>query len=66
MTNSELIDTLNEAQALLSKVYKWASERETMDDFNKFSRNPVVERLLSAAEDCVSEAIDALEWDLEE
>ena len=66
MTNSELIDTLNEAQALLSKVYKWASEREDMDDFNRFSRNPAVERLMSAADNCIVEAIDALEWDLED
>lgn len=66
MTNSELIDTLNEAQALLSKVYKWASERESMDDFNKFSRNQVVERLMSAADECIIEAIEALEWDIEE
>ena len=65
MTNSELIERLEQAQSLLSGVYAWASKREPMDDFNTFSTNPTVARLMSVADSCIEEALEALEWDNE-
>jgi len=65
MTNYELMQKLTKAQELLSDVYSWASKREEMDDFNTFSRNPEVERLMSVADSCIIDAMDALEWDNE-
>ena len=66
MTNSELMQKLQKAQELLSDVYVWASKREEMDDFNTFSTNPVVEQLMSTADGCIVEAMDALDWDRNE
>ena len=62
MTNSELMQKLNEAQALLSDVYAWASVRATTDH-STFSTNPEVERLMSVADSCIIEALDALDWE---
>ena len=62
MTNSELMHKLTEAQSLLSDVYAWASVRATTDH-STFSTNPEVERLMSVADSCIIEALDALEWD---
>ena len=62
MTNSELIDKLTEAQALLSDVYAWASVRATTDH-STFSTNPEVERLMSVADSCIIDALDALDWE---
>ena len=61
MTNNELIGKLVRAQELLSDVYAWASKREEMDDFSTFSRNPEVERLMSVADSCIIDALEALE-----
>lgn len=58
MTNRELIDRLTKAQALLSDVYAWASVRE-----GTFAVNPEVERLMSVADSCILEAMDALDWE---
>ena len=58
MTNRELIDRLTKAQALLSDVYAWASVREST-----FAVNPEVERLMSVADSCILEAMDALDWE---
>jgi hypothetical protein len=63
MTNDELMQKLQKAQELLSDVYAWASKR---DDINTFSVNPVVERLMSVADSCIIEAMDALDWDRNE
>ena len=62
MTNRELIDRLTKAQALLSDVYAWASVRATTDH-STFSTNPEVERLMSVADSCILEAMDALDWE---
>lgn len=53
---------LQKAQELLSDVYAWASYREQAGDYTTFSRNPEVERLLSVADSCVIDAMDALDW----
>ena len=65
MTNSELIESLEQAKALLSKVYAWSNQREPVDDFNVFTTNPTVARLMSVADSCIEDAIEALEWDNE-
>ena len=58
MTNYELMRKLTEAQSLLSDVYAWASVREST-----FAVNPEVERLMSVADSCILEAMDALDWE---
>lgn len=63
MTNFELMQKLTKAQELLSEVYSWASKREEMDDFNTFATNPEVERLMSVADSCIIDAMDALDWE---
>lgn len=62
MTNSELIRKLQTAQDLMSDVYHWASEKE-VDAV--FTRNQNVAQLLSVADSCVIDAIEALHWDEE-
>ncbi len=66
MTNDELMQKLQKAQELLSDVYAWASYRAERDDFSTFARNPEVERLMSVADECIIDALEALEWDRNE
>jgi hypothetical protein len=65
MTNYELQSKLKQAQDLLGEVYAWASQR-ALADYSTFSTNPEVERLLSVADSCIIEAMEALEWDRNE
>jgi len=58
MTNSELIDKLNEAQNLLSDVYHWASEVGE----GKLQKNASVASVLSCADSCIWEALEALDY----
>jgi hypothetical protein len=53
MTQSELIDKLNQAQQLLSDVYHWADETGAGD----LKVNDHVARLMSAADDHIWESI---------
>ena len=50
MKNSELIDKLNQAQALLADVYHWADRT-----------NDEIAGLMSTADGCICEALDILE-----
>ena len=56
MTNSELIDKLSKAQALLSDVYHWA---DTMGP-GKLKVNSQVASLMSCADECIIESLDYL------
>ena len=56
MTNSELIEKLNQAQQLLSDVYHWADE--SVD--GELKVNDHVARLMSAADDHIWESIHEL------
>lgn len=56
MTNGELLKKLDQAQALLSDVYHWADE----DCPGLLKKNAQVASLMSAADDCIWEAIDCL------
>jgi hypothetical protein len=58
MSNSELISKLEQAQALLSDVYHWASEQES--GLNR-TRNPEIERQMSCADSCIIDALSELE-----
>ena len=53
MTNYELMQKLTKAQELLSEVYGVACN----------SGNDEVERLMSVADSCIIDAMDALEWE---
>lgn len=50
MTNQELIEKLNTAQALLSDVYHYACENKVDE----------IERLMSCADDCIIESFNYL------
>ena len=61
MTNSELIDKLEQAQALLSDVYHWAD----MPMSNGLQVSPVktnaqIASELSVADSCICECLDLL------
>lgn len=58
MTNLELRTKLEAAQLLLSDVYHWASQKETI---LQRSENPEIERLMSCADSCITDALDELE-----
>ena len=58
MTNSELIEKLNKAQSLLSDVYHWADSKGA----GELKVNAHVASLMSCADDCIIEALDALDW----
>ena len=58
MTNKQLIDKLNQAQALLSDVYHWADAKGS----GELKVNAHVVSLMSCADDCIIEALDALDW----
>jgi|694.fasta_scaffold08664_15 hypothetical protein len=58
MTNLELRTKLEAAQLLLSDVYHWASQKETI---LQRTVNPEIERLMSVADSCIIDALDELE-----
>jgi hypothetical protein len=62
MTNSELISKLKQAQDLLSDVYHWACEEQE----SKLLKNSEVANQMSCADSCIIEALDALEWNIDE
>jgi len=59
MTQSELIEKLNQAQQLLSDVYHWADEPAA----GELKVNDHVARLMSAADDHIWESIYELQKD---
>jgi len=62
MTNAEMIKKLEQAQSLLSDVYHWAStEMSNGLQISPQSTHPEIEGLMSCADDCIIEAIEALE-----
>jgi len=56
MTNQELIERLDQAQTLLSDVYHWADTESA----GLLKVNAHIASLMSAADDCIWEAIDVL------
>jgi hypothetical protein len=58
MTNSELIDNLQRAQAILSEVYDWASKVGE----GQLQRNASVSSAVSCADTCIWEALEALDY----
>jgi hypothetical protein len=62
MTNAEMIKKLEQAQSLLSDVYHWAStEMSNGLQISPQSTHPEIESLMSCADGCIIEAIEALE-----
>jgi hypothetical protein len=62
MTNSELIEKLDQAQKLLSDVYHWACEEQE----SKLIRNDFIARSMSCADDCIIESMNYLWGQLDE
>lgn len=61
MTNSELIDKLEQAQALLSDVYHWADMPMSNGlQVSPLKTNAQIASELSAADSCISECLDLL------
>ena len=58
MTNRELCEKLQEAQKLLSDVYHWADAKGA----GELKVNSFVASSMSCADDCIIEALDALDW----
>jgi len=62
MTNAEMIEKLKRAQSLLSDVYHWAStEMSNGLQITPEHTHPEIESLMSCADSCIIEALDALE-----
>ena len=59
MTNSELLEKLDQAQSLLSDVYHWADS----EGAGLLKVNAQIASLMSAADDCIWESIDILRGD---
>ena len=67
MTNYELKLKLEQAQYLLSEVYHWANtEMSNGLQVSPLKTNDGVARLMSAADGCICEALDELQWDRED
>lgn len=64
MTNSELIDKLNQAQNLLSEVYDWAGQPHSK--YTGMRMNSEIASLMSTADSCIWEAMEALDYDNEQ
>jgi hypothetical protein len=61
MTNSEMIQKLEQAQELLSDIYHWASTPMSNGlQIAPLSTNAEIESLMSVADGCICEAISAL------
>lgn len=64
MTNSELVAKLEQAQALLSDVYHWASTPMSNGlQISPLQTNAEVASQMSVADSCIIDALEALEWD---
>jgi hypothetical protein len=62
MTNNELIEKLNQAQALLADVYHWADTRMSNGlQVSPLRTNDEIASLMSTADGCIYEALDILE-----
>ena len=62
MTNSELIQKLEQAQALLADVYHWANTPMTNGlQVLPLSTNSEIESLMSVADGCICDALSELE-----
>jgi hypothetical protein len=62
MTNFELITKLEQAHHLLSDVYHWANtEMSNGLQVSPLKTNDEVARLMSTADGCICEALDALQ-----
>lgn len=63
MTNSELIDKLQQAQALLADVYNWADTPMTNGlQISPLKTNAEIASLLSTADSCICDALDELDY----
>ena len=61
MTNSELIDRLQQAQALLADVYHWADMPLSNGlQISPLKTNAEIASDMSVADSCIWEALDAL------
>lgn len=63
MTNSELIDRLQQAQALLADVYHWADMPMSNGlQVSPLKTNAEIASLLSTADSCIWAALDELDY----
>jgi len=62
MTNSELLEKLDQAQSLLSDVYHWADAESA----GALKVNAHIASLMSCADDCIIESIDYLTGEYDE
>ncbi len=62
MTNLEIKQKLEQAQALLSDVYHWADMPMSNGlQITPDKTNPEISSLMSCADGCISEALDSLQ-----
>ena len=62
MTNSELVDRLQQAQALLADVYHWADMPLSNGlQISPLKTNAEIASAMSVADSCILDALDALE-----
>ena len=62
MTNSELIQKLEQAQALLADVYHWANTPMTNGlQVSPLKTNAEIASLMSVADGCICDALSELE-----
>ena len=65
MKYSELIEKLNQAQAVLAEVYHWADTRMSNGlQVSPLRTNDEIASLMSSADGCIYEALDILECDV--
>ena len=63
MTNSELIDKLQQAQALLSDVYCWAALPMSNGlQVSPLQTNAVIAKALITADLCIEDCLDELDF----
>ena len=62
MTNSELVDRLQQAQALLADVYHWANTPMSNGlQISPLKTNAEIASAMSVADSCILDALDSLE-----
>lgn len=63
MTNSELIDKLQQAQALLADVYRWASIPMSNGlQVSPLQTNATIAKALTTADLCIEDCLDELDY----
>jgi hypothetical protein len=63
MTNSELIQKLEQAQALLADVYHWANTPMTNGlQISPLKTNAEIASLMSTADGCICDALNELDY----